>query len=850
MYTPRQPSSSSSRDQSSVDPNTGIHVVIQPSQSSYFAGEPFTCTVTFTNTRSAIPLQPVRSLSASFTPRHKRAAHSVSSAPLARPPTSPGTPKTAQPFLTQQSREEDRGDIARRRGLIGKPASVATAVLEQKRRTPTRSLSVDFSPQDLAKRLDDTDLLRPGTLLRSQSEHPLPSSPRISSPLATREHGSALPPSHPHARKPSVVSDDVASQTLSLPNQAPQSTPNTASTPSFQLSLDPITESNPNSSTSTMPEHVVSEDIIQPPPPPQPQSNRTGHQRRPSHLGLGLPLAVPGAMPSNPRIKSVGAQPPYTAFSTTFPQPSTELLLYAYAQLTGTLSIDPVLVPSSSELVDLRDALRKKAAVGGGSLDIGSGTQLPRVSSSGSIFGFFSSSASTNNTPYHSGLPDDTDESLPTLETQPSMLAIDLTLAAGESRSYSYTLDLPANLPPTFKGRALRLSYQLVVGTCRAATPFTSALSSWTLNSSPLNSPALTADNERRRSRVMRVPIRVYNHVAIGRVPRPYDLMWPIARRREKAATAGSIDEMKGDKGAVKPARPTGSLLSVQAYAQRLLAGEVELELENHTGETGEGGSLSGCREAVEITTRNPKKVSYDVSKDGEKVAELTFVKSAYRLGETVLGVVELNEGHCRSKVLKLSAILEAHENLPWPGEPVRRVHAEHHSSLVSDMRRVSFALDIPSDASPAFEVTQGPGGQVGGLEWKVRLSLLVSVATSPGNAKGKGREVEVRGLVRDGPTGEWGTSWRASESLVPMERVRAPISERPPLLKTSSSWTAIFSPFARGTYHDADEEESDDDDDDGEWMEMNAETVECMVPIRVFAGNTAFRAMEVMFDV
>ena len=46
--------------------------------------------------------------------------------------------------------------------------------------------------------------------------------------------------------------------------------------------------------------------------------------------------------------------------------------------------------------------------------------------------------------------------------------------------------------------------------------------------------------------------------------------------------------------------------------------------------------------------------VSYDVSKDGEKVAVLTFVKSAYRLGETVLGVVELNEGQCRSKVLKV----------------------------------------------------------------------------------------------------------------------------------------------------------------------------------------------------
>jgi len=47
--------------------------------------------------------------------------------------------------------------------------------------------------------------------------------------------------------------------------------------------------------------------------------------------------------------------------------------------------------------------------------------------------------------------------------------------------------------------------------------------------------------------------------------------------------------------------------------------------------------------------------VSYDVNKDGLKVAVLTFTKSAYRLGETVLGVVELNERQGRSRVLSVS---------------------------------------------------------------------------------------------------------------------------------------------------------------------------------------------------
>lgn len=70
---------------------------------------------------------------------------------------------------------------------------------------------------------------------------------------------------------------------------------------------------------------------------------------------------------------------------------------------------------------------------------------------------------------------------------------------------------------------------------------------------------------------------------------------------------------------------------------------------------TGTGGGLTGCREAVEDLTRVSKKVSYDVNKDGVKVAVLTFVKSAWRLGETVLGVVELNDRGGRARILKAS---------------------------------------------------------------------------------------------------------------------------------------------------------------------------------------------------
>lgn len=42
------------------------------------------------------------------------------------------------------------------------------------------------------------------------------------------------------------------------------------------------------------------------------------------------------------------------------------------------------------------------------------------------------------------------------------------------------------------------------------------------------------------------------------------------------------------------------------------------------------------------------------MNKDGVKVAVLTFTKSAYRLGETVTGVVELNDRLGRARVLQV----------------------------------------------------------------------------------------------------------------------------------------------------------------------------------------------------
>lgn len=174
---------------------------------------------------------------------------------------------------------------------------------------------------------------------------------------------------------------------------------------------------------------------------------------------------------------------------------------------------------------------------------------------------------------------------------------------------------------------------------------------------------------------------------------------------------------------------------------------------------------------------------------------------------------------------------------------------------------RTTFSLDIPPDASPAFgiKLATADGPSVGGLEWRIRLYLLVAV-TSPGAQEGPDG-VRMKHLVRDGPRGEWGISWAAAKTLAPSERMPpgllAPSTTNMP--RPTQSWTSFFTSAILGStepmnqYHDGDEdieEEEEQEGNEADWKEVPVEMVECEVPIKVWPGNTAFKAAEVVFEV
>lgn len=58
-------------------------------------------------------------------------------------------------------------------------------------------------------------------------------------------------------------------------------------------------------------------------------------------------------------------------------------------------------------------------------------------------------------------------QAIPLLSTPQSLLFVDLRLAPGEEKSFSFSFTLPKGLPASHKGKAIKISYDLVIGTQR-----------------------------------------------------------------------------------------------------------------------------------------------------------------------------------------------------------------------------------------------------------------------------------------------------------------------------------------------------------------------------------------------
>jgi len=148
-----------------------------------------------------------------------------------------------------------------------------------------------------------------------------------------------------------------------------------------------------------------------------------------------------------------------------------ETLMMGYGHITGSFTLDTSLVNHGPF-----EDVKKKAIVG----DLGGGGVV-RVESTKRDSGLFGFSGWGNIGESLGGLlgggelssikesnSNGNARSIPILSTPQSVLFVDLQLGPGQSKSYYYKHQLPRGIPPSHKGRAMKIAYNLVVGSQRA----------------------------------------------------------------------------------------------------------------------------------------------------------------------------------------------------------------------------------------------------------------------------------------------------------------------------------------------------------------------------------------------
>lgn len=347
----------------------------------------------------------------------------------------------------------------------------------------------------------------------------------------------------------------------------------------------------------------------------------------------------------------------------------------------------------------------------------------------------------------------------PVFQNPISLLDVDVRLQPGQSRVYSFSMDLPINLPPTHRGKFIKFNYELIVGTnvfSDSPPPIDqhqTKPSNQALSADPLRTSFSTSSSGHRhrehKSRVFRIPIRIFNHVYLNDSKPFYDLLKPIISSRDTAKARRIFSQSTADQLTPKAQKPNSTLdgsstsyaeglARLEKYGYELLGGSIIRQVRG-------GGPMmkepndpieelqDGCMTAVELISRSAPKVSFDINKDGRLVAQLSIVKSIYRLGETIEGTIEMNGSNPKmeaGKVIKSGISLESIEELDprimkesnhHANEDRRRIRSKIYSEqeeLVIDTARSKFCLVIPSDGSPDFETNFVK------LGWRLKLRL------------------------------------------------------------------------------------------------------------------------------
>ncbi|SMR42843.1 unnamed protein product [Zymoseptoria tritici ST99CH_1E4] len=353
-------------------------------------------------------------------------------------------------------------------------------------------------------------------------------------------------------------------------------------------------------------------------------------------------------------------------------------------------------------------------------------------------------------------------KTIPLLSTPQSLLFVDLRLAPGESKSFSYRFVLPRGLPPTHKGRAMKVSYFLSLGVQRPEGQQVKTLEIPFRMLGSYDSRGDTLGHDLMSPYVL-LQDAARTHVLSPDAVTPNGRPTPEAQRKLKAA-------------ATKKSRsPQQGLEDFLRYTERLLdtPSDIHGALLSPTSPSSNSGipssfpllsrqnssadaTPSTIREAIDLailrsnfatTTSSPSPSSspsspserqpttpaaaanrFNISRNTHPVAVLTLLRPAYRLGESVLGTLDFTAlpsaqvCYAVNLTLESSEIIDSSLALRSSSSVLRATRKIHAAQSVNTLfsRRVAFSLAVPADVAPGFE-TSGVG-----VRWRVRVEFVV----------------------------------------------------------------------------------------------------------------------------
>ncbi|KAI9487151.1 MAG: Rgp1-domain-containing protein [Benjaminiella poitrasii] len=128
------------------------------------------------------------------------------------------------------------------------------------------------------------------------------------------------------------------------------------------------------------------------------------------------------------------------------------------------------------------------------------------------------------------------------------------------------------------------------------------------------------------------------------------------------------------------------------------------------------------CHETIKRITNTSKRATFDICKSNKRVAQFHLLKTYYRLGEPIQGVIDFE--NAAISTFQVTIFLESNEIVDdslsqrqphYIARVSRKRHAEHHV-FCKNNKRISFSLSVPALESPEFQTT--------GLKYQYYLKL------------------------------------------------------------------------------------------------------------------------------